>query len=94
MVVVDKLSKETHFISFMYTYKASYIAGIFMKEVFKLHGFPNAIISYKDSKFTSKFWKGLFQELGTRLNFGTKYHPQTDAQTERVNQVLEDMLRM
>ena len=65
-----------------------------MKEIFKLHGFPKAIVRYRDVKFTSNFWKGLFAYLGTKLNFNTAYHPQTDGQTERFNQVLEDMLRM
>ena len=65
-----------------------------MKDIFKLHGFPKGIVSDKDVKFTSNFWKGLFADLGTKLNFSTVYHPQTDGQTKRVNQVLEDMLRM
>ena len=61
-----------------------------MKEIFKLHGLPKAIVSERDVKFTSNFWKGLFIDLGTKLNFSTAYHPQT----EGVNQVLEDMLHM
>ena len=65
-----------------------------MKDIFRLHGFPKAIVSDKDPKFTSKFWKGLFAYLGTKLNFSTSYHPQTDVKIERVNQVLEDMLHM
>ena len=65
-----------------------------MKDIFKLYGLPKAIVSDRDPKFTSSFWKGLFADLGTKLNFSTAYHPQTDVQTERVNQVLEDMLRM
>ena len=59
-----------------------------------MYGFPKAIVSDKDTKFTSKFWKGLFADLGTKLNFSTAYHPQTNGQIERVNQVLEDMLHM
>ena len=65
-----------------------------MKEILKLHGFPKAIVYDMDANFTSNYWKGLFAYLGTKLNFSTAYHPQTDGQTERVNQVLEDMLRM
>jgi len=93
MVVVDKLSKEAHFIPVHSTYKAVQIAHLFMQNVFRLHGLPKVIISDRDVKFTSTFWRTLFAELGTQLNFSTAYHPQTDGQTERVNQVLEDMLR-
>ena len=59
-----------------------------------MHGLPKAIIYDRDTKFTSKFWKSMFADLGTKINFITAYHPQTDGQTERVNQVHEDMLRM
>eukprot|EP00253_Pinus_taeda_P016605 PITA_16605 len=92
-VVVDKLSKTAHFIPVQSTYRAAQIAHIFMQNVFKLHGLPKTIISDRDVKFTSAFWKTLFVELGTQLNFSTAYHPQTDGQTERVNQMVEDMLR-
>ena len=92
--MVDKLKKAAHFIPVKSTHKTYDIAKIFMKEIFKLHGFPKAIVSNRDVKFTSNFWKGLFADLDTKLNFNTAYHPQTDGQTERVNQVLEDMLRM
>ena len=94
MVVVDKLTKAAHFIPVKSTHKTGDIAKLFMKEIFKLHGFPKAIVSDRDVKFTYNFWKGLFVDLGTKLNFSTAYHPQTDGKTERVNQVLEDMLRM
>ena len=65
-----------------------------MKEIFKSHGLPKEIVSDRDVKFTSKFWKGLFVDLGTNLNFSPSYHPQTDGQIERVKQVLEDILCM
>jgi hypothetical protein len=94
MVVVDKLSKETHFIPIKSTFKAIDVANVFMKEIFRLHGFPKTIISDRDAKFTSNFWKGLFTGLETQLEFSMAYHPQTDGQIERVNKVLEDMLRM
>ncbi len=64
-----------------------------MARVVCLHGVPKKIVSDRGSQFTSKFWQKLQLELGTRLNFSTAYHPQTDGQTERVNQILEDMLR-
>eukprot|EP00253_Pinus_taeda_P012980 PITA_12980 len=93
MVVVDKLSKSAHFILVQSTYRAAQIANIFMQNIFKLHGLPKVIISDRDVKFTSAFWRTLFEGLGTQLSFSTAYHPQTDGQTERVNQVVEDMLR-
>ena len=81
MVVVDKLSKEAHFIPVKTTYKDANIADIFMKEIFCLHGIPKMIISDRDSKFTGNFWKSLFKILDTKLNFSTTYHPQIDGQT-------------
>jgi hypothetical protein len=94
MVVVDKLSYSAHFIPVKLTCKAINIANIFMKEIFRLHGMPKDIVSDGDTKFTSKFWKSLMVGLETKLLFITAYHPQTDGQMERVNQILEDMLRM
>jgi hypothetical protein len=63
-----------------------------MKEIFRLHGIPKKVISDRDVKFTSSFWKELFAGLETQLNFSTSYHPQTDGQTERTNHIIEDML--
>ena len=85
MVVMDKLTKVAHFIPVKSTHKTDDIAKIFMKEILKLNGFPKAIVSYRDVKFTSNFWKGLFEYLGTNLNFSTVYHPQTDGKTEGPN---------
>ena len=82
MVVIDKLSKSTHFIPVKSTYKEINFTKIFMKENFRLHGIPKMVISDRDVKFTSNFWKELFAGLGTNLNFNTSYHPQTDGQTE------------
>jgi len=94
MVVVEKLTKATHFVPVKSTHKATNIAEIYMKEIARLHGVPKAIVLDRDSKFTSNFWKGLFKEFETNLNLSTTYCPQTDGQIERVNQVIEDMLRM
>ena len=94
MVVVDKLSKAAHFIPIKTTYKAANIADIFLKQIFRLHGIPKVIISDKDPKFIGNFQKSLFKVLNTMLNFSTSFHPQTNGQTKRVNQVLEDLLRM
>lgn len=68
------------------------IVDIFMKENLKLHGLPKVVISDRDVKFTSDFWKALFIGMGTQIQFNTVYHPQTDGYTKRVNQVLEDIL--
>ncbi|KAL4038213.1 hypothetical protein IC575_001821 [Cucumis melo] len=89
-VVVDRLTKSVHFIPGKSTYTASKWAQLYMSEIVRLHGVPVSIVSDRDARFTSKFWKGLQAAMGTRLDF---FHPQTDGQTERLNQVLEDMLR-
>jgi transposase InsO family protein len=65
-----------------------------MKENARLHGIPKAIVSDRNTNFTSNFWRGLFKVFGTNLNFSTTYHPQSDGQIERVNQIIEDMLKM
>ncbi|TYK26028.1 pol protein [Cucumis melo var. makuwa] len=92
-VVVDRLTKSAHFVPGKSTYTASKWAQLYMYEIVKLHGVPVSIVSDRDARFTFKFWKGLQTDMGTRLNFSTTFHPQTDGQTERLNQVLEDMLR-
>ncbi|KAL0561379.1 hypothetical protein IC582_001804 [Cucumis melo] len=92
-VVVDRLTKSAHFVPGKSTYTASKWAQLYMSEIVRLHGVPVSIVSDRDARFTSKFWKGLQTAMGTRLDFSTAFHPQTDGQTERLNQVLEDMLR-
>jgi transposase InsO family protein len=94
MVVVDKLTKAAHFIPLKTTHRAAEVVDIFLKEVARLHGIPQRIVYDRDPKFTSNFWKGLFKGFGTNLKFSTTYHPESDGQTERVNRVIEDMLRM
>jgi hypothetical protein len=94
MVVVDKLTKDAHFILVKITHKPMKIANVYMREIDRLHGIPKKFFSDRDPKFTSKFWKGLFNGFGTNLNFSTAYHPESDGKTEMVNQVIEDMLRM
>ncbi|KAL0558732.1 hypothetical protein IC582_003314 [Cucumis melo] len=92
-VVVDRLTKSAHFVPGKSTYTASKWAQLYMSEIVRLHGVPVSIVSDRDARFTSKFWKGLQTAMGTRLDFSTAFHPQTDGQTVRLNQVLEDMLR-
>lgn len=78
MVVVDKLSKTMHFIPVQSTFRAIQIGNIFMQNIFKLHGLPKTIISDRDVKFISAFWRTLFDGLGSQLNFSTTYHPQIE----------------
>src|SRR5512138_3711058 len=92
-VVVDRLTKVARFIPVKTTYGGNKLAELYFARIVSLHGIPKKIVSDRGSQFTSHFWKKLQEELGTRLNFSTAYHPQTDGQTERLNQILEDMLR-
>ncbi|MCO5570812.1 hypothetical protein L7F22_024540 [Adiantum nelumboides] len=87
------VTKVAHLMPVKITYTASDISRVFIKEIFRLQGLPKRIVSDRDAKFTSKFWTSLFQAIGTQLCFSTAYHPETDGQTERVNQVIEDILR-
>lgn len=92
-VIVDRLTKSAHFIPLKSTRTAPVLAKLFIKNIVRLHGIPSSIVSDRDSLFTSKFWKSLQEILGTKLKISTAYHSQTDGQTERVNKVLEDLLR-
>jgi hypothetical protein len=94
MVVVEKLTKATHFIPLKTTHRAADVVDIFLKEVARLHEIPKTIVSDRDPKFTLNFWKGLFKGFRMNLNFSTKYHPKSDGQKKRVNRVIEDILRM
>jgi hypothetical protein len=78
MVMVDKRSKSTHFIPVKSTCKAIDIDDIFMKDIFRLHGMLEEIVSDRDTKFTSNFWKSLMVGFETKFLFITTYHPQTD----------------
>jgi hypothetical protein len=78
MVVVDKLSKSSHFIPIKSTCKEIDITQVFMKEIFILHGMSKEIVSDRDKKFTSNFWKSLMAGLENKLLFSTAYHPQTN----------------
>ncbi|GJS91698.1 putative reverse transcriptase domain-containing protein [Tanacetum coccineum] len=92
-VIVDHLTKSAHFLPIKENDLMEKLMKLYMKEVVTRHGVPVSIISDRDGRFTSLFWQALHKALGTRLDMSTAYHPETDGQSERTIQTLEDMLR-
>jgi hypothetical protein len=92
-VIVDRLTKSAHLISVHTKYLVEKYAEIYIARVLYLHGIPKMIIFDRGSQFVAHFWEQLHTSIGTHLIHSLSYHPQTDGQTERVNQILEDMLR-
>lgn len=93
LVFVDRFSKMVHLAAVPSQVTAKETANIFLDVVFKHHGLPKELVSDRDPRFTSHFWRAVFEKLGTQLSMSTAAHPETDGQTERVNRVLGDILR-
>jgi Integrase zinc binding domain/Integrase core domain len=93
VVFVDKLSKMVHYAACSTTINAPGVMQLFEQNVIRLHGLPRVLITDRDTRFTSRFWREACDKLQTKLAMSTAFHPQTDGQTERANRTLEDMLR-
>ena len=81
LVIVDRLTKSAHFLPIRLGYSMDRLAELYVSEIVRLHGIPLSIVSNRDPLFTSRFWKELQSAFGTRLNFSTVFHPQTDGQS-------------
>ncbi|KAL0445246.1 UNVERIFIED_CONTAM: Transposon Ty3-G Gag-Pol polyprotein [Sesamum latifolium] len=92
-VIVDRLTKSAHFLPIRQGDSLDKLAELYVAEIVRLHGVPVSIVSDRDPRFTSRFWGSLQRALGTKLHFSTAFHPQTDGQSERTIQTLEDMMR-
>jgi len=89
-----RFSKMAHFIPCLDSITASELASVFLQNIVRLHGLPKEIISDRGSVFTSKFWQQLLSQLQIKSNLSTAFHPQSDGQTERLNSILEQYLRV
>nr|GFA93656.1 reverse transcriptase domain-containing protein [Tanacetum cinerariifolium] len=92
-VIVDRLTKSAHFIPTRAIDSMETLTRLYIKEIVSRHGVPISIFSDRDSHFTSRFWQSLQNDLDTQLDMSTTYHPETDGQSERTIQTLEDMLQ-
>jgi transposase InsO family protein len=90
---VDPLTKAAHFIPVKATYSGPQLGELYMSRIVCLHGVPKKIVSDRGTQFTLMFWERLHETLDIQLHFSSTYHPQTNSQTERVTQILEDILR-
>jgi transposase InsO family protein len=92
-VIVDELNKVAHFITVLEDYWLTKLVDLYIEHILRLHRVPRSIVSDRGSQFTAQFCKSLHGSLGTSLDYSSAFHPHTNGQTERVNQVLEDLLR-
>jgi len=93
MVIVDKLTKYVHLVPTTKESSSEDVARLFIAHVYQYHGLPKVLISDRDTRFTSGFWRSFCKHLGMQPRYSTAFHPQTDGQTERTNRVLEEVLR-
>jgi len=93
-VVVDRFTKYAEMIAFRHSYTAEQLAHVFKDRIIRYHGIPESIISDRDKLFTSNYWTTLLAAIGTKKKLSTAYHPQTDGQTEQVNQTIETYLQI
>ena len=91
-VIVDRLTKSAHFLAMRMAFSLERFCRFYIREIVRLHGVPVSIVSDREPRFTVHFWKSFQKAMGTRLMMSTAFHPQTDGQSERTIQVLEDML--
>lgn len=92
-MVVDRFTKYAHFLTLSHSFTVQDVVTLFLENIFKLHGLPTVIVTDRDRIFTSNLWQALFKSLNIKLHLSTAYHPETDGETERVNQCLENYLR-
>ena len=93
-VIVDRFTKMAHFITLPTNTEAALLVEVFLREIWRLHGLPRSIVSDRDTKFTSYHWNEVTKRLGIRLRMSTTFHPQTDGQSERLNQTIEAYLQI
>ncbi|MCO5603483.1 hypothetical protein L7F22_057634 [Adiantum nelumboides] len=91
--IIDRFSKQAHFVPVKKTVKPNHLARLFVAQIFRLHGMPETIVSDRDHRYTSLFWKAIWENIGTRLQFSSSSHPQTDGQSEIANSVVLDLLK-
>ena len=92
-VIVDRLTKSVHFLAVRMTFTLEEFCRLYIREIVRLHGVPVSIVSNRDPRFTTQFWKSFQKAMGTQLSMSTTFHPQTDGQSERTIRILEDMRR-
>lgn len=92
-VIIDRLTKSAHFLPVRHTDTTLNLCNLYIREIVRIHGIPLSIVSDRDPLFTSKFWESFQLAMDTKLDMSTAFHPQTDGQSERTIQILEDMLR-